>query len=73
MYDIMFSHVMQGNQKLNSKSSNKTHGNTLKVIALDEFIKVHAQHFKNKNKMLSKNKLLYYLYNVFFVFRIVRA
>ena len=73
MNNVMFSHIVQRNQKLNGKSSNQTHRNTLEIIAFNKFIQVHTQHFKYENKMLSKSKLIYNFNDVLFVFWIVRA
>ena len=71
MNDVMLTHVMKRYKKLNSKSSDKPYGYTLKVVTLDKLIEIHAQHFKRKNKMLSKHELFFYSDDVLFVVLII--
>ena len=73
MNNIMFSHIMKTDQQLYRKPSHQSHGHTLEVVTLDKFIEIHTEHFKDQNKMLSKNKFFYDFDNVLLVFRIVRA
>ena len=67
MNDVVLFHIMEGDQYLDSESSDQPNGNTLEVIALDELVKVHTKYFEWKNKMLSENKLLVYPNNILLV------
>ena len=69
--NIVLLHEVQRHQQLDGEPPDEAGGYALKVIALDEFVQVHAQHFEGENQVLPEQKFFLNPNNIFLVFRVV--
>ena len=56
---------------MNRKAANQAHGHALEIIAFDEFVEVHAQHFKYENEVLAEHEFLFDTNYILFVLRVI--
>lgn len=68
--NVVFAHVMERDEQLDGEAAHQSDGDTLEVVALDELVQVHRQHFERENQMLAEHELLSDADDVLFVLRV---
>ena len=71
MDDIVLTHIVERYEDLDREPLDQTEGEALKVVHLDEVVKVDAQQFERDAEMLAEGELVEALDDVLLVFRIV--
>lgn len=71
MDDVVLSHVVQGDQYLNSETLYQRQGEAFEVVHLDEVIQVHTQQLKRYDEVLAKYELVQTPNDILFVLRIM--
>ena len=68
---VELSHVVECHEDLDGKSAGQALSDTLEIVHLYEFVKVHWQHLKSQYQMLPECEAFYYLHHVFLVIRVM--
>ena len=71
MHDTVLFHKVERDENLNGESTDKSLGDPLEVVHLNEFIQVHWQNLKGQDQMLSEYQGLDDTNDVLLVFWVV--
>ena len=71
MDDVVFSHVVQRYQNLDSKPLYQRQRKALERVHFDKLVKVDREQFKRDDQVLSEHKLVKQLNDVLLVFRVI--